>query len=328
MFMEHPSVDPFNKSLTIVSACNRIYRTLFLQPDQIGIIPPQSYGTDNQSTVALCWMDWFTQREGLSVCHAFNSREQHVEGVKVDGMTEDGTVLKFHGGFFHGHVVFYAQCTTVNPVSGLTMQELREKRLKTDTLRRKGHVVIEKWECEFRKDVEADEELKAFFDEYELYFPFGGRTNAIVPHRQVANIRYVNFTSLHPWVCKYGLFPLGHPSVLYKDAIPDRVQGLLKCKILPPSRLYHPLLPAKINGKLMFVLCRACGEEGAQGDCTHTDKERALTGTWVSEIDKALALGYRMITKYAAWHFEETTRCKDGVGGPWAEYIDLWLKLK
>ena len=59
----------------------------------------------------------------------------------------------------------------------------------------------------------------------------------------------------------------------------------------------------------MSVLCRTCGEEGVQGDCAHTDEERSLTGTWVSlEIDKALSLGYRMITKYAAWHFEETTR--------------------
>ena len=96
---------------------------------------------------------------------------------------------------------------------------------------------------------------------------------------------------------------------MYTDDISDRVQGPLKCKILLPSHLYHPLLPARINGKLMFVLCRTCGEEWAQGDCAHTDDERALTGTWVSlEIDKALALGYRMITKYAVWHFEETTQ--------------------
>ena len=76
------------------------------------------------------------------------------------------------------------------------MQELPEKiRLKTDTLRGKGHVVIEKWECDFRKDVEADEELKAFFEENEPYFPikprdafFGGRTKAIVLHCQGADI--------------------------------------------------------------------------------------------------------------------------------------------
>ena len=60
-------------------------------------------------------------------------------------------------------------------------------------------------------------------------------------------------------------------------------------------------------GKLMFVLCHTCGEEGAQGDFTHTDEERALMGMWVSlEIDKVLALGYKMVAKYTAWHFEET----------------------
>ena len=68
-------------------------------------------------------------------------------------MTEDGTILEFHWCFLHGHEACYPLRATVNPVSGLTMQELREKmRLKKDTLRSKGH------------DVEADEELKAFFE--------------------------------------------------------------------------------------------------------------------------------------------------------------------
>ena len=66
-----------------------------------------------------------------------------------------------------------------------------------------------------------------------------------------------------------------------------------------------------------------------QGDCAHTYKERALTGTWVSlEIDKVLSLGYKMVTKYSAWHFEETTQYRDSARGLWAEYINLWLKLK
>ena len=93
MFMEHTSVNPFYKSFTIASVCNKVYRTLFLQADLIGIIPLQGYGTDNQSTIALSWMDWFAQWEGCCVRHAFNGREQRVEGFKVDGMTEDGTIL-------------------------------------------------------------------------------------------------------------------------------------------------------------------------------------------------------------------------------------------
>ena len=102
-------------------------------------------------------MDWFAKWEGLRVHHALNGQEQRVKGFKVDGVTKDGTILEFHGCFFNGHKACYPRRATVNPMSGLPMQELWEKtRLKTDMLRSKGHIVIEKWECEFRKDVEAD----------------------------------------------------------------------------------------------------------------------------------------------------------------------------
>ena len=137
--------------------------------------------------------------------------------------------------------------------------------------------------------------------------------------------------SLYPWVCKYGLFPIGHPKVYHKEDIPDNVQGLMKCKILPPAQLFHPVLPARVNGKLVFALCRTCAEEGCQENCTHTDEERAMTGTWVTlEIDKAVSLGYKILHKYSAWHFPETTQYDPETqdGGLWAEYIDLWLKLK
>ena len=74
-------------------------------------------------------------------------------------------------------------------------------------LRSKGHTMIEKWECKFRKEIEEDRELKAFFKEYEPYFPinprdsfFSGWTNAIVLYCQDADIHYVDFTSIYPWV--------------------------------------------------------------------------------------------------------------------------------
>ena len=132
-------------------------------------------------------------------------------------------------------------------------------------------------------------------------------------------------------MCKYGKFPLGHPTVYYGENIPDHVEGLLKCTILPPRRLYHPILPVRSNNKLLFPLCRTCAETCQQTPCDHTDEERMLTGTWVSlEIEKALSLGYRMVKKYSAWHFPETTQYdpETSEGGLWAQYTDLWLKLK
>ena len=127
MFMEHTCIDPFNKAFTIVSAFNKVYRTMFLQPDQIDFIPPQGYGIVNQFTIALCWLDLIAKWEGHHIWHIFNGWEQHVKGVKVDSLAEDGTVLEFLGCFYHAHKVCYPQRTTINPMNGFTMQELRRR---------------------------------------------------------------------------------------------------------------------------------------------------------------------------------------------------------
>ena len=40
--------------------------------------------------------------------------------------------------------------------------------------------------------------------------------------------------------------------------------GLIKAKILPPCGLLPPVLPIKINNKLMFPLCRTCATNESQ----------------------------------------------------------------
>lgn len=37
--------------------------------------------------------------------------------------------------------------------------------------------------------------------------------------------------------------------------------GLIYATILPPRDLFLPILPARLNSKLMFVLCAQCGLE-------------------------------------------------------------------
>ena len=66
------------------------------------------------------------------------------------------------------------------------MEELHENTLeKTNYLKEQGFNVIEMWECELRKEMERNEDMKKYFEEYELVDPlqprdafFGGRTNA------------------------------------------------------------------------------------------------------------------------------------------------------
>ena len=201
--------------------------------------------------------------------------------------------------------------------------------------------MIEKFECEFREEIKQDPDLKARFDAYQPYMPLepregftGGRVNAIRLYYEPEpdeEKRFVDFTSLYPYICKYGLFPLGHADVYWGDKIPDKVVGMLKCKVLPPSNLYHPVLPCKINGKLMFPLCYTCALNTVQATCTHTDEERAFVGTFVTlELDKAVEKGYKILEKYSAWHFPKTTQYnpETGEGGIWSDYVNLFLKLK
>ncbi len=89
----------------------------------------------------------------------------------------------------------------------------------------------------------------------------GGRTNAAhlfyeeVDHERVL---YYDNKSLYQFVNKYCSYPVGHPKII-TDNFKNESEyfGLIKCE-LPPKSLYHPLLPCKLLGKLMFPLCRTC----------------------------------------------------------------------
>ena len=75
---------------------------------------------------------------------------------------------------------------TVNPVNGKTMQQLHEDTLeKVCYLKGQGYHVVEMWECKLKEEMEHDERMKQYFEEYELVDPlhprdafYGGRTNA------------------------------------------------------------------------------------------------------------------------------------------------------
>ena len=345
LFMEYAAgIDPFEQTITIASACNRVYRTMFLQENQIAIIPPQGYFPGNQSAIAACWLNYLNKENDLNIKHAFNGGEMRIENRLVDGFDIDSnTVYQFHGCFWHGCPICYKNRSTINPVNEITMEELYQKtQVFSIHLRSKGYNLVEIWECQFRQDMAENVALADMYDKYKPFQPlqpreafFGGRTNATKLYHECnddENIRYVDFTSLYPWVCKYAKLPLGHPEVYRDTDIPDRVEGLIKCKVLPPQNLLHPVLPYRTRNKLLFPLCRTCAESNIQDFCLHENPEdRVLIGTWVSvELDKAVELGYQILEKYEAWHFPLTDQYDPDTktGGLWADYINLWLKQK
>ena len=341
LFLEHTGCEPFLSAITIASACNQVYWSLFLKPNEIAIIPQHGYVQDNQSGIGHCWLEWEARNRQVHIQHAFNGGELTRCGLKIDGVDEHGVLYQLHGCFWHGHTC-YTDRDCINPVNGISMDDLYQRTMQhSERLRSNGYTLIEKWECEFREEIKHNPvlaEIYESFQPYEALVPsdafFGGRVNAIrlfdepKPHEQ---LRYVDFTSLYPYICKYVLFPLGHPKVYWGDQIPDVVQGLIKCKVCPPPNLFHALLPCRIKGKLMFPLCYTCALHCIQVPCTHSDEERSFVGTWVSlELDKAVELGYQIVEKYSAWHFPSTTQYnpETATGGIWADYINMWLKLK
>ena len=268
--------------------------------------------------------------------------------VFVDGFHEpSNTVYEFLGCNFHG-------CRKCHPLRrhmkrychpDRTIEEVYEATLlKIARLQAAGYHVKIKWECDYIKERKENPQLKQFVDTFELVSPleprdafFGGRTEAITLYantQEDETITYIDYTSLYPSINKYGLYPTGFPQILFNPDDQDisHYFGIAKVDILPPERLYHPVLPMKQNGKLTFPLCGACvTDEMAKpmhersNLCGHTPEQRVLRGTWVTlELQKAVEKGYRIIKIHEVFHFPPS-QIRQGL---FAEYVNTFLKVK
>ena len=102
-----------------------------------------------------------------------------------------------------------------------------------------------------------------------------------------------------------------------------------KCRVLPPKKVYHPVLPYKSNSKIMFLLCSACADTTNQFKSTHYDVGRCMFGKYfMDESRKAIEIGYGLVNLIEFWEYEVT--CFDrgaNSGGLFAEYVNMFLKL-
>ena len=126
--------------------------------------------------------------------------------------------------------------------------------------------------------------MRHYFDRYHIaesleprHALFGGWTNAakLYLSRYLPNctcqgdeqIQCVDFTSLYPHV---------NLEIITENFDEDvsNYFSLIKCTVLPPRGLFHPVLPYHGQDKLMF-------ESGNQTPCRHSDAERAIQGNVV-----------------------------------------------
>lgn len=331
-------VNPFQEALTFASTANLAYRRSFMSDQTIAIIPNLGYHPARQYSIKACrWLAWMGRR--CSIRHAKNGGEVRLENYTVDGYDENTqTVYEFHGCYWHCCPTCYPdRATDIHPNHlDKTYATVYEQTLRREQeLRDKGYKVISIWEHEFDSQLKNQEELQNFVQELDFQDPlnprdslYGGRTNAIRLFCTEGDMRYVDVCSLYPYVLKYRPFPVGHPEVLSDNFGDLRAYfGLIKCRVLPPRGLYHPVLPYRSGGKLLFPLCRTCAEQRQslepEYQCLHSESERCLTGTWVStELHKAMDMGYRIERIYEIWHFPQTSDTL------FKAYIDTFLKIK
>jgi len=201
---------------------------------------------------------------------------------------------------------------------------------------------IEIWECQWDQNLKDDKSLKIFCLETAIRPAlkprdalFGGRTTAAkVYHKCSENKRilYFDVTSLYPFVQKIRPYPLGAPIIITEVNTLDisNYFGLIQCQVLPPRKLLFPILPTRISDKLLFVLCLKCGVE-KKDNCVHSEKERSIEGTWVTEeVKLALKHGYLVKKIFSVWHWEKIEQYDDETktGGLFTQYVNTFLKIK
>ena len=322
-----------------------MFKRLLLKDETIGVIPQHGYNPqDVESKKAIHWIKFVAETENISIRHARNFGEVKVGKYKLDGCYENETgkvALEFHGCLWHGCPKCYAR-DTKNPVNGLSMAELYEKTLdKEHYLKKQGFTIITKWECDFDREATSNSFLMAFISQQDMVSPlrprdafFGGRTVAFTLFKEASSdeaIKYYDVTSLYPFINKTGKYAVGHPEIItenFEDL--ECYEGIVKCKVLAPHKLLIPVLPCKMNGKLLFPLCRTCAETQHQDDCRHSNDERAFIGTWVTdELKKAVQKGYVLEKMYEVWHYTRVEQYdpETKTGGLFTGYVNKFLKV-
>ncbi|VDI21496.1 Hypothetical predicted protein [Mytilus galloprovincialis] len=217
---------------------------------------------------------------------------------------------------------------------------------KKTYVEKKGCINTYIWKCEFDKHIREDESTKKFIDSLQLdiVIPLEprdafveGRTEAFNLYHESSfddSVKYYDVTSLYPYINKTGKAVIGHPRIVTENFDNLRMyEGLIKCKCYPARGLHIPVLvlPAKMNKKLLFSLCRTCTEIKQQTTYHHGNKELSFTGTWVTdELKVAVNKEYILSTIYEVWHFDEVAQYDpiSKTGGIFTEYINTFLKMK
>ena len=341
------SIDCTTRCITLAQAVMEVFKTNYLKEYQLAIIPNKGYSSKRKhSYISKAWLNFMQTQRNMNILH-----ECKVLNYVADGfIPETGEIFEFYGCIFHGCLKCFPskRFHTFNPINGISMENLYTNTMRREAqMKKAGFKLITIWECELNLLRKSSKIIENFFNNHLRNYKsisnnpelnprdafYGGRTNSLKLYHEIEEnekIYYYDFTSLYPYICKYGEFPSGHPQIIkeFNNTIIDDYNGLIYCVVLPPTNLFIPILPIRINGKLFFPLCYSCASNTSY-NCNHSIDERAIIGCWVSiELKKAIEYGYKILRIFEVWHFKQIEKLNDSKHGLFDQFINLCIKGK
>ncbi|XP_026290327.2 uncharacterized protein LOC113215001 [Frankliniella occidentalis] len=232
LFQDVAGFDPMQHCITLSSACMAAFRRNFLTANTIGLVPPGGYhGRGKQSHIALQWLDYESAKLGHKIKTIHTDREVAVMGRLVDGYVElplpnggvERRIYQFHGCYWH-------ECPEHFPATSDSKESKYERTVRlTAMFRRNGYTVVEKWECQFKRELESDTEVKEYFRDNPTTraTPLnlrdglaGGRTSALKWFYQAKpgeKIKLVDVICEYPNANLRAMYPTGHPVIHLED---------------------------------------------------------------------------------------------------------------
>jgi len=349
--------DPFEKDLTLPGVALRDFIFNYLQPHSLSIIPARGYfASSNQSYKALeyiAFRSFQLKTNFQTVKHKLG--EYKIGQFQLDGIShEKKLVIQYMGCFFHGCPTCF-HFTDYNSFKNTSMKTLyletknNEMEIKylmktllpkytMETIWEHNHELLKKsdyYKSFLKSNYTNTLNSKTDATISERGFFYGGRVNCLkfyLKNRKSHEIRYYDIISLYPYVCKYKSYPKGQPEIIQENFNKSHgfYYGIMKCKLLPPRKLFHPIIPSRINNKLIFTLCRTCAETYQKTNCYHQEEERCLYGEWgTPEVYRSLELGYKLKEIYCVIHYKERFEYEnENQSGLFGGYINNWLKEK
>jgi hypothetical protein len=168
----HQKLDATRDGCTIAGLCMKHFRANHLKPEHIAIIPSNSYEpVDKQSVLAHKYLSWYAKKKGVEVQTANSAEgEKQIGRFKVDGYIQSQQrAIEVNGCYWHAHKCQFDDDDPDFELSnGKTVGFVRERdegRLRYLQSKLPGGVEVV-WECDIKKELESDPDMRKHFDEH------------------------------------------------------------------------------------------------------------------------------------------------------------------